>query len=767
MFEFLSPLFLVGLVSAAIPLLIHLSRSRRTKKMQFSTTRFFTDQFLRSYRMSRLKELLLLACRMALFALFALALARPLILPSGQSPLLAQSRSVVLVIDNSASMGYVEEGRSMLDRATAAAKSVIDSLHDGDTASIVLAGRRAAGPEVLFPEPTPALGDVRTAIDNIRVRPLGTDLVGALKRAADVVRNSGKQSKEVYLLSDLQDSGWEIPQKKAAANGEDSDVLVFLVGIRPKEAENLAVTAVQYATSRPMVGAPFSIRPHVRNHGKKLRSAKVSLYIDDEKVGERQITQLQGGRWAVPKFHHTFAKGGWHTGYVEVDDPQVEADNRRYFTFEVVDAVNVLAVNGAPSQIPRLDELFFLKTALAANPEGANSIHLDVTSPAGFDKTDLSKYRAVILANVESLSSSGLDNLEAFVDRGGSLLFCLGDRVNKTFYNDHMAAPTRLHGGLLPGKLTQIEGHPDGKQEDLFIADVDFEHDALAAFADPQFAKLTSVHLRALWGCDPTGSAVLMRVNTGAALLCEKAFGKGRVLLFTSTCDRDWTSFPVRPAFLPWVYRIISYLVQEPLGRQGFYATGDAVPVPVSATEGLTQMLVRTPEKVVKQVTPGETSGTPQVFNETNQPGVYSLYSPGKESEARQFVANLDSFESDLTYLDDVLAERKDIPGVQDSASRAEKVEAGFRELLAGQPSVYYVEGADRLADASLGARRGIRLWDYLLFAALIVALLEPWLANRISLRHYGAPADRAASLAVSRGSIGRTPPRPVEVASP
>src|SRR5438132_7721742 len=160
MFEFLSPLFLIGLVSAAIPLLIHLSRSRRTKKMKFSTTRFFTDQFLRSYRMSRLKELLLLACRMALCALFAMALARPLIMPRGQAFQGGQSRSVVLVIDDSASMGYLEDGKSLLDRARTAALEIVDSLQTGDTATIVLAGRRASGPETLFPELTPALGDV-------------------------------------------------------------------------------------------------------------------------------------------------------------------------------------------------------------------------------------------------------------------------------------------------------------------------------------------------------------------------------------------------------------------------------------------------------------------------------------------------------------------------------------------------------------------------------------------------------------------------------
>src|SRR3954452_10150708 len=82
---FLTPLFLVGALAAAIPLVIHLSRSRRTKKMRFSTTRFFTDQFLRSYRMSRLKEIVLLLFRMALFALLAMALPRRCSAPKGGS----------------------------------------------------------------------------------------------------------------------------------------------------------------------------------------------------------------------------------------------------------------------------------------------------------------------------------------------------------------------------------------------------------------------------------------------------------------------------------------------------------------------------------------------------------------------------------------------------------------------------------------------------------------------------------------------------------
>ena len=142
---FLSPAYLFGLLAALIPLVIHLSRSRRTKKMRFSTTRFFTDQFLRSYRMSRIREVLLLACRMILFALLGFGLAQPLV----SSPALASlrpggSRAVVLLIDDSASMGVVEDGKTLLEKARDAALKVVDELRPGDSASVILAGRRAA-----------------------------------------------------------------------------------------------------------------------------------------------------------------------------------------------------------------------------------------------------------------------------------------------------------------------------------------------------------------------------------------------------------------------------------------------------------------------------------------------------------------------------------------------------------------------------------------------------------------------------------------------
>ena len=753
---FLAAPYLLGMLAALIPLVIHLSRSRRTKRMRFSTTRFFTDQFLRSYRMSRLKELLLLLCRMALFALFAIALAKPLLMPKGGSFLFGASRAVVLVLDNSASMSHSEDEVTMFERARAAGRQVLGELGPGDSASIVLAGRSDAGPQALFVEPTGQLGDVMQALDNAEVAELGTDLARAVARAEQMVRSSAASSKEIYVLSDLQDSGWEMGDQTFAGD-DTSEVLIFFVSVRPKQPDNLAVTSVQYAAARPMAGVPFSLRPHIRNESHRVRSCDVRLYIDGKKVGEQHVPKIQARRWAVKTFYHTFDTAGWHRGRVEITDPIIGADNVRHFAFQVLEAVRVLAVNGAPSQVARMDELFFLRTALTAG-QHSQTIVLDVISPDAVPTSDLTGYRLVVLSNVASLTEPAVEKLEGFVDRGGSMLVFLGDRPEEPFYNQTLAAATRLHGGLLPASLAGIEGDPENEQPFAAVGDVDALHAALASFDDPGFANLGAVTFSAFWTLEPsTDAMVLMQTDDGAPLLCEKPFGKGRVMVFAATCDRDWTNFPVRPSFLPWVYRIVGYLAQEPLGRDSFFATGQHVPLPISASQGVGQVLIKTPDDTIATAAMAEdSSAAALMFTDTEQSGVYTVYAPGGEDAAQLFAANLESYESDLLYLDDVLAA---IADGETTGSRTERIESEFGKLLTGRPLISYVDDAGRITEASLAARRGVKLWDVVLVVVLLLALFEPWLANRISQRHYARPGQMAEAVHVAESGDRRVGP--------
>jgi hypothetical protein len=303
-----------------------------------------------------------------------------------------------------------------------------------------------------------------------------------------------------------------------------------------------------------------------------------------------------------------------------------------------------------------------------------------------------------------------------------------------------------------------VEGNPSENLIVAHIGQIDVDHPALAAFDDPQLANLSSVGFEALWTVEPQQGEVLMRADTGSPLLLEKPFGKGRVMLFASTCDRDWTSFPVRPAYLPWIYRLVGYLAQEPIVKQPFYRTGDEVPLATSALEGIGQVLVRTPDNLLAHASPSSDADAPLAFADTDSAGVYRVFSPGKEAEAIRFVANLESFESDLTYLDQTLGNRE-----QGAGNSVEEVEAALRELV-GAANLTYVEDPTKIGEVSLAARRGVKLWDFFLVIALLIALIEPWLANRISLRHYGRPKEIAS---VEFGSARRAiaTARPVSVA--
>src|SRR5580658_9767601 len=104
--SFLNPslLGLLGLIG--VPLLIHLIRRRKLKVVPWAAMEFLRQSQRKQKRRLRIEELILLALRMLIVALAALAFARPVLRALGV-PLLSQNARVyvVIVLDHSMSMG--------------------------------------------------------------------------------------------------------------------------------------------------------------------------------------------------------------------------------------------------------------------------------------------------------------------------------------------------------------------------------------------------------------------------------------------------------------------------------------------------------------------------------------------------------------------------------------------------------------------------------------------------------------------------------------
>ena len=85
------------------------------------------------------------------------------------------------------------------------------------------------------------------------------------------------------------------------------------------------------------------------------------------------------------------------------------------------------------------------------------------------------------------------------------------------------------------------------------------------------------------------------RAGASGAKLRMASVGKGRVMLFASSCDRSWTNFPIRPAYLPWARQLAAYLTEEPMGRDTFHLAGDVVQLTPPGGEPPGPMRVKKP----------------------------------------------------------------------------------------------------------------------------------------------------------------------------
>src|SRR5579871_1174236 len=137
---FLTPLFLVGLGALAIPVLVHLIQREKKHVIQFPSLMFVRRIPYQSVRRRRIRHWFLLLLRTAAIALIVLAFARPFFKQNTVNAVAAGgARDIVIVLDQSASMGYGDH----FEKAKDAARHVVRGMAADDRATLVLFAKNA------------------------------------------------------------------------------------------------------------------------------------------------------------------------------------------------------------------------------------------------------------------------------------------------------------------------------------------------------------------------------------------------------------------------------------------------------------------------------------------------------------------------------------------------------------------------------------------------------------------------------------------------
>jgi len=165
---------------------------------------------------------------------------------------------------------------------------------------------------------------------------------------------------------------------------------------------------------------------------------------------------------------------------------------------------------------------------------------------------DFGDYEFIVIADAAAVDSDDADRLSAYVESGGGLLLALGPRsltLSEIPVTEHEFASQQ---SPLLGSTAEA----------VTIGSIATSHPALAGLDTLRAARFTSyVAIE-----EAADDEVLIRLESGDPLLIERELGNGRLLLYTSSLDREWNDLPKEPVFVPFVAGLADHL----LGGAGF-----------------------------------------------------------------------------------------------------------------------------------------------------------------------------------------------------
>ncbi|MEQ1912374.1 MAG: BatA domain-containing protein, partial [Vicinamibacterales bacterium] len=273
--SFLSPFLLLGLGTIAVPILVHLIQRERKRVIEFPSLMFVQKIPYQSVRRRRIRHWVLLLMRAAAIALIVAAFARPFLPARAAASLAATggSREVVILLDQSASMGYGDRWQRARDEAG----RVIDSLGGADKATLVLFGRNAE--ENL--RATSDKGRLQAAVRAASLTAGGTRFGPALKLAESILTRSTLQRKEAVLISDFQKTGWTGSEDVHFPEG----IGLTPVSVGTEVVTNIAVPSVTFARSSFSNQERVTVTAGVANKSATpATNVPVSLEIDGQVI---------------------------------------------------------------------------------------------------------------------------------------------------------------------------------------------------------------------------------------------------------------------------------------------------------------------------------------------------------------------------------------------------------------------------------------------------------------------------------------------------
>jgi len=542
--SFLTPLYLLGALGLAIPIILHLLHDRPKNKQQFGSLMFLDKTKPPVDRKRRPTHLLLLLLRCLALLLLVFVFARPFTTVDDPADAALRDRQwVTVLLDRSASM----QRGDLWQQAKAKVQTALGQLGPGDRFTLIAYDDSTAS----LAEVKSWLGSASEAEVNTQLERLakpgfgGSNLGQALVFVGEAIQEAEPEAdeqplarREIIVISDLQKGS-----RLDAVQGYEwpTGIRMTLEQIGEDDQGNAGIEQVASRMPWATAGAAPSFR--ISNSANGISDELEFLAHTTAGETLSQIVHVPPGRSRVVEL-----PGEWEGETVDrlaIRGDAAEFDNQFHFAQNRQQTVRIVYIGGDKPNDAE-GSLFYLKSA--------------------FQKSSTFDFQ------VEAVSGKSTDPLPE------ADLFVIGDAVDDPLAQ---ALGQAIEGGSTAlmvvqspsqaANLGQWLGADGVVIRDIASSDYALLHSlklddpVLAVFRDARFSDFTNLHFwkhRELQNLPDEGIDVLARFDSGAPAWLAARRGDGRLLVMASGWTPADSQLALSTKFIPLLYSILQPVLE-------------------------------------------------------------------------------------------------------------------------------------------------------------------------------------------------------------
>jgi predicted DNA-binding protein YlxM (UPF0122 family) len=504
--HFKHPLVLVALILLVLPIIVHFFQLQKYTKTHFTNVKFLKNIILKNRKSSKLKKLLVLLSRLALFTFLILAFAEPYLSDKKAS----EKTNLIVFIDNSYSMQTKSKNLNLF---SATIQDLIKfsntAFQDNDTKITLLSNDQQ------FKNLT--IETFKEQISKLKLSAHPFSLDNTLLKIGNLARASKAKTK-AFIISDFQINTDKPLNKKLEKN-----TAFNFIKLTHSNKTNISLDSV-YISSKSATKLNLTVL--VENSNFTGKNIAISLFNNNLLIVKSNIKLVKN---KSSEINFIIDNNTNFKGKLTIEDLSLQFDNTLYFTTNKPKTIRVLSVgkyNNAISKLYSSSEFSFTHSKIES-----------------LDFTQINNQHLIVLNAVERIPELLKKALVQFVESGGSLIVIPNQNSALDSYTNLL-------------RLLNRTVHIEKVTQNHKITTINYSHPLLNNVFEKEVNNFDYPSVKSYYNLTGRNVTGILKLDNNANFISQIPVKEGALYFVGSSLNTSISTFVNSPLIVPVFYNM-------------------------------------------------------------------------------------------------------------------------------------------------------------------------------------------------------------------